>query len=126
VAALRIAHHRFYAQINPAPPSAARQVKDVLLAMLDPAAAARANAAAERAEQTARELGLEQEERQAIRTAAELYDIAGDPLIAARVLDAAPALAPAAALLRATVDSEGEMPLAARIVLDARLQAFAR
>jgi diguanylate cyclase (GGDEF)-like protein len=118
--ALRIADQRMYAQKNAGRMSAGRQVKDVLLAMLDAESAARAAAAAERAEARARELGLTADERQAVRTAAELYDIAGNPLIAARVLDAAPALAPAAALLRETV--EPELSVAARIVVDARRQ----
>ena len=126
--ALRIADQRMYAQKNAGRTSATRQSKDVLVRALTeraPERFAHLEGVAELAEQTARRLGLSDEEAEQVRHAAELHDIGKvaipdailmkpgplDPrewefirrhtLIGERIVAAAPALVPVARLVRA-------------------------
>jgi two-component system cell cycle response regulator len=134
--ALRIADQRMYAQKNAGRMSASRQAKDVLLTALlehDGELIGRVGVVSELAEAIARHLAVDRDEREAIRIAAELRGVGAligrenDVLAAARILAASPALAPAAALVRASRehwDGSGfpdglarhEIPLGARIV----------
>jgi diguanylate cyclase (GGDEF)-like protein len=122
--ALRIADQRMYAQKHAGRMSAARQVKEALIAALDPRLEADARAVAELADTLARGLGLGRDEREAVRLAAELHQIGRlaatreDDLALAtdRILSAAPALATPARLLRALPEPWQDAPLGARIV----------
>jgi diguanylate cyclase (GGDEF)-like protein len=127
--ALRIADQRMYAQKNAGRTSAMRQSKDVLVRALterSPERFAHLEGVAELAEQTARRLGLGDEEAEQVRHAAELHDIGKvaipdailtkpgplDPrewefirrhtLIGERIVAAAPALVPVARLVRSS------------------------
>src|SRR3954447_18820496 len=76
--ALRIADQRMYAQKNAGRMSASRQSKDVLLTALserDPVLGGHMSVVADLAEATARRLGLDRDERETIRHAAELHDV---------------------------------------------------
>ena len=128
--ALRIADQRMYAQKHAGRMSAARQVKEALLAALsayDPRLEADARAVAELADATARALGLSREERETVRHTTELLQVGrlaaagGDATLATdRIVSAAPALTSCGRLLRALDqrwDEAGEeIPLGARIV----------
>jgi HD-GYP domain-containing protein (c-di-GMP phosphodiesterase class II) len=152
--AMRLVDQRMYAQKASGRRSADRQSKDVLLRALyerNPELADRFAEVAELADQVAEHLGLPAEERHQLRQAAELHDIGKvaipdailhkpgplDPgewafvrrhtLIGERIIAAAPALAGAARLVRATherFDGVGypdqlagqAIPLGARII----------
>ncbi|MBE2314703.1 GGDEF domain-containing protein [Solirubrobacter sp. CPCC 204708] len=101
--ALRIADQRMYACKNSGRMSAARQARDVLLAVLgpqDPGIAARA-------EEAALKLGLDREQREAVRYAVELHALGED------VIAAAPSLR---AVARLVAESHAPSSPAARIV----------
>src|SRR4051794_25968283 len=127
--ALRIADQRMYAQKNAGRMSASRQSKDVLLTALterDPLLGGHLGVVAELAEATARRLGLDPDERERVRHAAELHDVGKvaipDEILAKtgplsddewtfirrhtlageRIIAAAPALAPVARLVRSS------------------------
>ncbi len=113
--ALRIADQRMYASKNAGRMSAARQARDVLLAALG----APASEAPELAEETARVLGLERDEREQVRYAAELHAIgrlAQDTMASVRIIAAAPALASVAHLIQLSRGAYHDIPLSARIV----------
>ncbi len=128
-AALRIADHRMYAQKNAGRSSATRQSKDVLvraLAESNPELSVHLEGVAKLAEGTARRLGLQTDEVERVRHAAELHDVGKvaipdailnkpgplDPLewefirrhtlIGERIISAAPALGAVAALVRSS------------------------
>lgn len=107
--ALRIADQRMYASKNAGRMSAARQARDVLLAVLEP----RDSAAADRAEEAAHRLGLAREEREAVRYATELHAL-GEQVIAA-----APSLRAVARLVRESQELGPDASVAARIVAQA-------
>ena len=76
--ALRIADQRMYAQKHAGRMSASRQSKDVLLSALserDPVLGGHLSVVAELAERTARRLGLDRDELEVVRHAAELHDV---------------------------------------------------
>jgi diguanylate cyclase (GGDEF)-like protein len=121
--ALRIADQRMYAQKHAGRMSAARQVKESLVAALalrDPRLEADARALADVAEAAARTLGLNRDERETVRLAAELHQVgrlvaSEDVTLASeRIVSAAPSLAAVARLLRALTDPDA--PLGAQIV----------
>ena len=123
--ALRIADQRMYAQKHAGRMSAGRQVKESLTAVLslrDPRLEADARALADVAEAAARTLGLNRDERETVRLAAELHQVgrlvARAPkdvtLASERIVSAAPSLAAVARLLRALPDPDA--PLGAQIV----------
>jgi two-component system, cell cycle response regulator len=152
--ALRIADQRMYAQKNGGRTSARSQSRDVLLRALaerDPGLGAHLNGVAEMAEAVARRLGLDAEEIDRIRHAAELHDVGKmaipdaildkpapldlaewefvrrHTIIGERIVAAAPALRPVAALVRSSHErwdglgypdglTGEEIPLGARIV----------
>ncbi len=142
--ALRIADQRMYAQKHAGRVSASRQVKDALLGVLavrDPELSRHAVAVSDRADAIARRLGLDQNERETVRLAAELHECgqlmlpagagrSSSAEIAAageRIIAAAPALAHAARIvgtIHERWDGTGlpnglageAIPLAARIV----------
>ncbi len=89
--------------------SAARQARDVLLAVLAPHDAT----AADRAEEEARRLGLEREEREAVRHATELH------ALGEQVLSAAPSLRAVARLVAESRELGPGSSVAARIVAEA-------
>ncbi|HET6548447.1 MAG TPA: GGDEF domain-containing protein [Solirubrobacter sp.] len=125
--ALRIADQRMYAQKHAGRLSAARQVKEALVAALDPALEARSRVAAELAEAAARRLGLGRDEREAIRLAAELHEVGtlaeGGARAGARIVGAAPSLAATARLIGAINEPWESIPLGARIVAAAAFTA---
>ncbi len=127
--ALRIADQRMYAQKHAGRMSASRQSKDVLLSALserDPALGGHLSVVAELAERTARRLGLNRDELEVVRHAAELHDVGKvaipDEILAKpgpltpeewtfirrhtlageRIISAAPALTPVARLVRSS------------------------
>jgi two-component system, cell cycle response regulator len=127
--ALRIADQRMYARKNAGRMSAGRQSRDVLLRALaerNPALGAHLDGVAELAEATAIRLGLSTEDVGQIRQAAELHDVGKvaipdailvkpgpldevewqfvrrHTLIGERIIAAAPALEPVAALVRSS------------------------
>jgi diguanylate cyclase (GGDEF)-like protein len=127
--ALRIADQRMYAQKNAGRTSATRQSKDVLVRALSersPELFAHSDGVADLAEDTARRLGLSEEEAECVRHAAELHDVGKvaipdailtkpgplDPhewefirrhtLIGERIVAAAPALGPVARIVRSS------------------------
>jgi diguanylate cyclase (GGDEF)-like protein len=127
--ALRIADQRMYAQKHAGRMSASRQSKDVLLSALserDPALGGHLSVVAELAERTARRLGLNRDELEIVRHAAELHDVGKvaipDDILAKpgpltpeewtfvrrhtlageRIISAAPALTPVARLVRSS------------------------
>jgi two-component system cell cycle response regulator len=127
--ALRIADQRMYAQKNAGRTSATRQSKDVLVRALTERAPERFHhleGVAELAEACALRLGLDEEEAEQVRHAAELQDIGKvaipdailskpspldphewefirrHPLIGERIIAAAPALGPVARLVRSS------------------------
>lgn len=104
--ALRIADQRMYASKNSGRMSAARQARDVLLAVLEP----HDSTAADRAEEAARRLGLKREDREAVRYATELHPL-GE-----RVVAAAPSLRAVARLIRESSELGPDASPAARIV----------
>jgi diguanylate cyclase (GGDEF)-like protein len=152
--ALRIADQRMYANKNGGRTSARSQSRDVLLRALaerDPGLGEHISGVASLAEAVARRLGLDEEQIEHIRHAAELHDVGKmaipdaildkpaplDPaewefirrhtIIGERIVAAAPALRPVAALVRSSHerwDGTGypdhlraqEIPLGARIV----------
>jgi two-component system, cell cycle response regulator len=152
--ALRIADHRMYANKNGGRTSARSQSRDVLLRALaerDPGLGEHISGVAELAEAVARRLQLDDEQVDHVRHAAELHDVGKmaipdailekpaplDPaewefirrhtIIGERIVAAAPALRPVAALVRSSHerwDGTGypdhlraeEIPLGARIV----------
>ena len=152
--ALRLADQRMYAHKAQGRRSAGRQSKDVLLTALrerNPELVERFAAVAALADAIATEMLLPAEDRHAIQQAAELHDIgkvaipdamlhkagplADDelafvrrhPIVGERIVSAAPALAPAAELIRASherYDGHGypdglagrDIPLGARII----------
>jgi two-component system cell cycle response regulator len=76
--ALRIADQRMYAQKHAGRTSASKQSKDVLLSALmerDPVLGGHLSVVAELAERTARRLGLNRDELEVVRHAAELHDV---------------------------------------------------
>jgi two-component system, cell cycle response regulator len=107
--ALRIADQRMYASKHAGRMSAARQARDVLLAVLAP----HDSAAADRAEEAARRLGLQREEREAVRYATELH------ALGEQVLAAAPSLRAVARLVAESHAIGPDSSPAARIVADA-------
>lgn len=107
--ALRIADQRMYASKHAGRMSAARQARDVLLAVLAP----HDPTAADQAEEEARRLGLEREEREAVRYATELH------ALGERVIAAAPSLRAVARLVADSRDIRPGSSVAARIVADA-------
>ena len=123
--ALRIADQRMYAQKHAGRMSAARQVKETLVAALavrDPRFEADARALSDVADAAARTLGLNRDEREAVRLAAELHQVgrlvATRPedvaLASERIVSAAPAMASVARLLRALADDDA--PIGAQII----------
>jgi diguanylate cyclase (GGDEF)-like protein len=123
--ALRIADQRMYVHKHAGRMSAGRQVKEALTAALaarDPRLEADARALADVAEAAARTLGLNRDERETVRLAAELHQVgrlvatapADVALASERIVAAAPALAGVAQLLRALPDADA--PLGAQIV----------
>jgi two-component system cell cycle response regulator len=152
--ALRIADHRMYANKNSGRTSARSQTRDVLLRALaerDPGLGEHISGVASLAEAVARRLDLDEEQIEHIRHAAELHDVGKmaipdaildkpaplEPdewefirrhtIIGERIVAAAPALRPVAALVRSSHerwDGTGypdnlrgdEIPLGARIV----------
>jgi diguanylate cyclase (GGDEF)-like protein len=127
--ALRLADQRMYAQKRGGRASASRQSGDVLLTALeerDPGLRAHLHDVAELAAETARSFGLDQDEVEPIRQAAELHDVGKmaipdailnkpsrldeaewqfirrHTLIGERIINAAPALHDVAALVRAS------------------------
>jgi diguanylate cyclase (GGDEF)-like protein len=127
--ALKIADQRMYAQKHAGRASASRQSRDVLLRALSersPELGGHGNAVATLAEATARRLGLDREELEVVRHAAELHDVGkvanpddillkpgpltGEewsfirrhPVAGERIIAAAPALGPVAKLVRAS------------------------
>jgi len=127
--ALRIADQRMYAAKDGGRPSAGRQSKDVLLRALserDPELGSHLADVARLAEEVARRVGLEPEAVEHVRHAAELHDIGkvaipdailhkegplddaewtfihNHTLIGERIIAAAPALGPVAALVRSS------------------------
>jgi diguanylate cyclase (GGDEF)-like protein len=127
--ALRIADHRMYANKNSGRASARSQSRDVLLRALaerDPGLGAHINGVAALAEAVARRLGLDDEQIEHVRHAAELHDVGKvaipdaildkpaplDPdewefirrhtIIGERIVAAAPALRPVATLVRSS------------------------
>jgi diguanylate cyclase (GGDEF)-like protein len=127
--ALRIADQRMYAQKHAGRMSASRQSKDVLLSALterDPALGGHMSVVADLAERTARRLGLNRDELEIVRHAAELHDVGKvaipDEILAKsgpltpeewtfvrrhtlageRIISAAPALTPVARLVRSS------------------------
>jgi diguanylate cyclase (GGDEF)-like protein len=133
--ALRIADQRMYAQKHAGRMSAARQVKEALIAALaarDPRLEADARALADVAEAAARTLGLNRDERETVRLAAELHQVGrlvattrADVAIASRrIVAAAPSLAPVARLLHLLDDDDA--PRSAQIVAVAAYGADTR
>jgi diguanylate cyclase (GGDEF)-like protein len=133
--ALRLADQRMYAQKHAGRMSAARQVKEALTAALaarDPRLEADARALADVAESAARTLGLNRDERETVRLAAELHQVGrlvatkpADVAIASeRIVAAAPSLAAVARLLRALHDDDA--PIGAQIIAAAVYGADAR
>jgi two-component system, cell cycle response regulator len=154
VEALRIADQRMYAQKNAGRSSATRQSKDVLvraLAESNPELSLHLEGVAQLAEGTARRLGLPTDEVDRVRHAAELHDVGKvaipdailnkpgplDPLewdfirrhtlIGERIIAAAPALGPVAALVRSSHErwdgtgypdklTQQQIPVGSRIV----------
>jgi diguanylate cyclase (GGDEF)-like protein len=152
--AMRLVDQRMYAQKTSGRRSPDRQSRDVLLRALqerNPELAERHAAVARLVDAVCERLGLPAEERVQIRQAAELHDIGKlgipedilhkpaalepdewafvrrHPLIGERIIGAAPALAPAAKLVRSTherLDGTGypdglagdEIPLGARVI----------
>jgi diguanylate cyclase (GGDEF)-like protein len=122
--ALRIADQRMYAQKHAGRMSAARQVKEALVAALDPRLEADSRAVADLADTIAARLGLGRDEREAVRLAAELHQVgrlvatSNDDVTLAtnRIVSAAPALATPARLLRALSEPWPDAPLGTRIV----------
>jgi diguanylate cyclase (GGDEF)-like protein len=152
--AMRLADQRMYAQKTSGRRSTDRQTRDVLLRALqerNPELAERHAAVARLTEAVGQRLGLTHEEQTELRQAAELHDVGKmaipeqvlhkpgpldedewafvrrHPLIGERIMGAAPALAQAAKLVRATherVDGAGypdgltggQIPLGARII----------
>jgi diguanylate cyclase (GGDEF)-like protein len=152
--ALRIADQRMYAHKHGARTSARSQSRDVLLRVLaerDPGLGAHISGVAEMAEQVARRMGLDDEQIDHVRHAAELHDVGKmaipdailekpapldesewefirrHTIIGERIVAAAPALRPVAALVRSSHerwDGHGypdglageEIPLGSRIV----------
>jgi diguanylate cyclase (GGDEF)-like protein len=104
--ALRIADQRMYASKHAGRMSAARQARDVLLAVLDP----QDSIFADRAEEAARRFGLGREEREVVRYATELH------ALGERVIAAAPALRPVARLVRESLELGPASSTGARIV----------
>ena len=127
--ALRIADHRMYANKNSGRASARSQSRDVLLRALaerDPGLGAHINGVAALAESVAHRLGLDDEQVEHVRHAAELHDVGKvaipdaildkpaplDPdewefirrhtIIGERIVAAAPALRPVATLVRSS------------------------
>jgi diguanylate cyclase (GGDEF)-like protein len=127
--ALKIADQRMYAQKHSGRASASRQSRDVLLRALSersPELGGHGNAVATLSEATARRLGLDREELEIVRHAAELHDVGkvaipddillkpgpltGEewsfirrhPVAGERIIAAAPALGPVAKLVRAS------------------------
>jgi diguanylate cyclase (GGDEF)-like protein len=129
--ALRIADQRMYAQKHAGRMSAARQVKEALVAALDPRLEANSRAVADLADTLAVRLGLGRDEREAIRLAAELHQIGRlaatrdeDVMPATeRIVSAAPTLATPARLLRALAEPWPDAPLGTRIVAVAAFAA---
>lgn len=130
--ALRIADQRMYAQKHAGRVSPARQVKESLMAALaarDPRLEADARALGDVADAAARALGLNRDEREPVRLAAELHQVgrlaATNPADVARaserIVTAAPSLAAVARLLRALRDDDA--PVGAQIVAVAALGA---
>ncbi len=152
--ALRIADQRLYANKRSGRPSARQETREVMLRILaarDPASTLHASTVADLAECVAQTLGLEPEAAEQVRHAAELHDVGKiaipdeilrkrgaltpeewefirrHTLIGERIINGAPALAPVAALVRASHerwDGTGypdglraeQIPLGARIV----------
>ena len=152
--ALQIADQRMYAQKNAGRSSATRQSKDVLvraLAESNPELSLHLEGVAQLAEGTARRLGLPTDEVDRVRHAAELHDVGKvaipdailnkpgplDPLewefirrhtlIGERIIAAAPALGPVAALVRSSHErwdgtgypdqlTQQQIPVGSRIV----------
>ena len=123
--ALRIADQRMYAQKHAGRMSAGRQVKETLVAALavrDPRFEAEARALSEVADAAARTLGLNRDERESVRLAAELRQVGRlvatrpeDVAVASeRIVSAAPALTSVARLLRAL--DQNNAPVGAQIV----------
>ncbi len=123
--ALRIADQRMYAQKHAGRMSAGRQVKETLVAALavrDPRLESDARLLADVAEAAARTLGLNRDERETVRLAAELHQVgrlvATKPeevaIASERIVSAAPALTSVARLLRAI--GQPDAPLGAQIV----------
>src|SRR4051794_19749788 len=127
--ALKIADQRMYAQKHAGRASAARQSRDVLLRALSersPELGGHGNAVAALAEATARRLGLDREQLEVVRHAAELHDVGKvaipddillkpgpltdeewsfirrHPVAGERIIAAAPALGAVAKLVRAS------------------------
>jgi two-component system cell cycle response regulator len=154
VEAMRLVDQRMYAQKTSARRSPERQTRDVLLRALqerNPELAQRHAEVARLVVAVAERMGLPHDERTQLRQAAELHDVGKlgipeelldkpaplddqewaflrrHPLIGERIIGAAPALAPAAKLVRATherFDGSGypdgltsqQIPLGARII----------
>jgi diguanylate cyclase (GGDEF)-like protein len=139
--ALRIADQRMYAQKHAGRASPSRQVKEALLSVLaarDPETIRHARAVATLVDSAATHLGLDPDDRETVRLAAELHEAGrlmlpsgSSPddvaLAGERMIAATPALAPAAHLIGALHerwDGSGfphgrageEIPLGARIV----------
>ena len=123
--ALRIADQRMYAQKHAGRMSAGRQVKETLVAALavrDPRFEAEARALSDVADAAARTLGLNRDERETVRLAAELHQVGRlvatrpeDVAVASeRIVSAAPALTSVARLLRAL--NQNDAPVGAQIV----------
>lgn len=107
--ALRIADQRMYASKNAGRMSAARQARDVLLAVLAP----HDPSVADQAEEAARRHGLGREEREAVRYATELH------ALGERVIGAAPSLSAVARLVAESRDLRADSSVEARIVAEA-------
>ena len=132
--ALRIADQRMYAQKNAGRMSAARQVKEALLAALerdDPRLEADARAVAELADAAARSSGLSRDERETVRHAAELLQVGRLAAAARRTSTPRPSASspprprsPSAARLLRALDQRGTRP-ARTIPLGARIVAAA-